>query len=76
LEDNDPDLVIADWTLRDGTAYELLTNTRDTLPYPVIVMTAQGTQEIAVKAMKAGALDYVIKSDTAFAEMPHAANVL
>ena len=38
---------------------------------PVVVMTSHGSEQIAVDVMKSGAIDYVVKSETTFAEMPH-----
>ena len=68
-----PDLVIADLLLPDGRGTELLPGEREKSPYPVVVMTGYGDEQIAVEAMKAGALDYVVKSETTFSEMPHLA---
>ena len=64
-----PDLLITDWRLPDGDGVELL---RDPLrrTFPAIVMTGHGDQRTGVRAMKAGALDYVIKSAAAFEAMP------
>jgi PAS domain S-box-containing protein len=64
----DFDLVVADWLLPDGTGVELLNAGRG---LPVVVMTSQGNEQVAVDAMKAGALDYVVKSVDTFREMPH-----
>ncbi len=52
------DIVITDYLLGDGTGLELLDETKDT---PVIVITGSGDEEIAVKAMKSGASEYLIK---------------
>lgn len=52
------DVVILDYFLSDGTAFDIL-DTR--LDPPVIVATGTGNEEIAVRAMKAGAYDYLIK---------------
>ena len=54
------ELVISDFFLGDGNAFDILeqilaTNT------PVIIATGSGDEEIAVKAMKLGAYDYLIK---------------
>ncbi len=68
-----PDLVIADLLLPDGRGTELLPGEREKSPYPVVLMTGYGDEQIAVEAMKAGALDYVVKSETTLAEMPHLA---
>ncbi|HEY5958940.1 MAG TPA: ATP-binding protein, partial [Polyangiaceae bacterium] len=38
--------------------------------YPFVVMTSQGNEQVAVRAMRAGALDYVVKSPAAFEDMP------
>lgn len=52
------DIVIADYMLGDGTAFDILDLLKDT---PIIFATGSGDEEIAVKAMKAGAYDYLIK---------------
>jgi PAS domain S-box-containing protein len=71
-----PQLVIADWRLPDGEGMELLTDDRRPT-IPVIIMTSQGSERVAVGALKAGALDYVVKSETTLLDMPHiAARVL
>jgi PAS domain S-box-containing protein len=71
LNDSTPDLVIADWMLPDGKGSELL-KIKDGIPaYPLILMTSHGSEEVAVDVMRAGASDYVVKSDTVFADMPN-----
>ncbi|MBN2115857.1 MAG: GHKL domain-containing protein, partial [Anaerolineales bacterium] len=40
---------------------------------PVVMMTSYGDEQVAVEAMKAGALDYVVKSPEILADMPHIA---
>ena len=65
-----PDLAIIDLNLPDGRAVEVLTYPPEEGPFPVLVMTSYGNEETAVEAMKAGAIDYVIKSPEAFAVMP------
>src|SRR5512139_1322456 len=67
-----PQLVIADWRLPDGEGMELLTDER-LANAPVIIMTSQGNERVAVGALKAGALDYVVKSETTLLDMPHIA---
>ena len=52
------DVVIADYLLRDGTAFDILDSTKNT---PVILVTGAGDEEVAVRAWKAGAYDYLIK---------------
>ena len=36
-----------------------------------MVMTSSGDEKMAVKAMKSGALDYIVKSTETFKAMPH-----
>jgi signal transduction histidine kinase len=67
---NVPDLALVDLNLPDGSAMEMLTFPPEAGPFPIMVMTSFGTEQIAVKALKAGALDYVVKSPEAFAAMP------
>ncbi|MBN2183181.1 MAG: response regulator [Sedimentisphaerales bacterium] len=59
LDREEFDVIIADYLLRDGTAFDILDSLRDT---PVIFATGAGNEKLAVKAMKAGAYDYLIKN--------------
>jgi PAS domain S-box-containing protein len=65
-----PDLVLADLVLPDGPGTALLPANGDDPPYPLIVFTSHGDEGAAVHAIKAGALDYVVKSDRVFRDMP------
>jgi len=66
-----PDIALLDLNLPDGSAAEALGQPPENAPFPALVMTAYGTQQLVVEVMKAGALDYVVKSAEAFAAMPH-----
>ncbi len=68
-----PDLVITDLRLPDGSGIEILTREIHHPPFPVVVMTSYGDENRAVEAMKAGALDYVVKSEATLFDMPHVA---
>ncbi|MEZ4643806.1 MAG: response regulator [Chloroflexota bacterium] len=68
-----PDLAIIDLLLPDGNGIEFLTHAEEELSYPVVIMTSHGDEQVAVEAIKAGALDYVVKSDVSLLEMPHIA---
>ncbi len=52
------DVIITDYMFEDGTVFDILNLVTDT---PVIVVTAIADEKLAVKAMKAGAYDYLIK---------------
>jgi signal transduction histidine kinase len=65
-----PSVVVADLNLPDGQALEMLSFPPESQAFPVLVMTSYGDEQKAVQAMKAGALDYVVKSAESFAEMP------
>lgn len=65
-----PDLMVVDLMLPDGRGTELLPSARDRVHTPALIMTSQGNEEEAVKAMRAGALDYMVKSPTMLTEMP------
>jgi len=64
------DLVISDWRLPDGDAFDLLTENRR---FPLLIMTSHGNEKVAVEAMRAGALDYVVKSENSLRDMPRLA---
>lgn len=65
-----PDVVLMDLNLPDGSAMDVLTFPATDGPCPFIIMTAFGNEELAVAALKAGALDYIVKSPESFVEMP------
>ncbi|MCT8977394.1 ATP-binding protein [Clostridium sp. CX1] len=52
------DVVILDYDLGDGTAFDLMNIIGDT---PIIFTTGAGDEETAVKAMRSGVYDYLIK---------------
>jgi DNA-binding NtrC family response regulator len=66
-----PAIAVMDLNLPDGRAAEVLTQPPEAGPFPILVMTSYGNEQMAVTAIKAGALDYVVKSAEAFADMPH-----
>ncbi len=66
-----PALVLADLNLADGKAFDLLTSSSEQPALPVLVLTSHGDEQTAVRAMRSGALDYVVKSPEAFAGLPH-----
>ncbi|BCG63932.1 MAG: hypothetical protein methR_P1682 [Methyloprofundus sp.] len=58
LESNSYDIILADHSLGDGTAFDLFAHIAAT---PLIFITGNGTEQTAVKALKAGAADYLSK---------------
>jgi PAS domain S-box-containing protein len=60
-----PDLVILDLHLPDGDGLDFLTAiaNAETAKAPVIVLTEQSREGIAARAMKLGAVDYLIKEE-------------
>src|SRR6185503_6204653 len=68
-----PTLIIADWRLPDGDSSALLAQNHYSPAPPVIIMTSYGSERNAVEAIKAVALDYIIKSSEAMTDRPHLA---
>jgi hypothetical protein len=69
LTESFPHLAIIDLFLPDGNGVELLAAQKEKQAYPVVIMSGKGDEQAAVEAMKAGAVDYVVKSATTLAEM-------
>lgn len=65
-----PDLVLVDLLLPDGRGIELLPGEGETAGLPFVVMTSHGDEKVAVEALKAGALHYVVKSVATLSDMP------
>lgn len=66
LEECSPDLIVTDLVMPGRNGLELVEEVLQRRPQlPVILMTNKGSEEIAVKALKAGAASYVPKSQMA-----------
>ncbi|MGK7947533.1 MAG: ATP-binding protein [Xenococcaceae cyanobacterium] len=63
LEINQPDLILLDYLLPDFDGLEFIEElkTRGRQIPPIIMLTGQGSEVIAVEAMKSGAKDYLVK---------------
>ena len=58
LQTTSIDAAVVDYVLGDGVAFDLFDDLRG---IPIILVTGIGNEEVAVKAMKTGAYDYLIK---------------
>lgn len=56
------DLIILDYMLKDTDGFSLFEVMREIISIPVIIVTGQGDEELAVKFVKAGAFDYIPKN--------------
>ncbi|WP_343162650.1 helix-turn-helix domain-containing protein [Natronolimnobius sp. AArcel1] len=64
LEATEPDCIVCDYQLGDGTGVELLAEVRATEPeLPFILVTGQGDEAVASDAIGAQVTDYVRKMD-------------
>jgi signal transduction histidine kinase len=62
LGEHTPDLMLLDLKMKDVDGPALVEKMRrGEAPVPFVVVTGQGDEKVAVKVMKQGALDYVIK---------------
>lgn len=59
-----PDLVVTDMIMPNMNGLELVSHVKDEYPLiPIILMTSQGSEEIAVEALQKGAASYVPKRE-------------
>jgi diguanylate cyclase (GGDEF)-like protein/PAS domain S-box-containing protein len=65
-----PDILLLDLNLPDGQAISYLKEDPEDRTFPVLILTAQGSEELAVEVIKAGALDYIVKTPETFVAMP------
>ncbi len=70
IDSFDPTILLLDLNLPDGHAIDYLKETPEPRSYPILIMTSQGSEALAVKALKAGALDYIVKTPENFKAMP------
>ena len=67
-----PDIIITDFIMPDMDGIELLEIlNNDGSDIPVIMITGQGDETVAVRAMKLGVKDYLVKSDSFFNILPN-----
>ncbi len=68
-----PDIILLDYRMPGMNGIEFLNHMRGARnEAPVIMITGQGDERIAVQAMKAGASDYIVKSPEFFMLLPAA----
>jgi CheY-like chemotaxis protein len=64
LRENQPDVILTDLHMPEMDGLELVVEVRKNYPLvPVILMTAYGSEEIAIKALRQGAASYVPKKN-------------
>jgi len=66
ISERTPSIALLDIHLSDGQSLGLLTSPASDGAFPIIIMTSFGSQQLAVDAIKAGALDYIVKSPDVF----------
>jgi PAS domain S-box-containing protein len=69
LDNNTPDLAIVDINLPDGKGTHLLPPERNNFPFPIVLISDEGSESEAVDAIRAGALDYLVKGPELFSEL-------
>jgi two-component system, cell cycle sensor histidine kinase and response regulator CckA len=64
LETHEFDIMLLDYNLPDMNGIEMMKAMRyEGVTIPIILLTGQGDEMVAVNAMKEGAADYITKSD-------------
>jgi len=71
ISSSTPEILVADLLLPDGKSLELLSGAPGRTEFPVVIMTSQGDEQLAVESLKLGAVDYVVKSESTFSDLPH-----
>ena len=71
LNEQPYDIILLDYRLPDGTGLELLEQlSRHGRQIPVVMVTGQGNERIAVQAIQHGAADYLLKSGDYLVTLP------
>lgn len=70
IQSSAPDVIISDYFLSDGDVSILLNNSLIQSKIPVIILTRDGNEKLAVEVLKNGAMDYLAKTPEAFISLP------
>ena len=67
-----PSLILCDYLLPDGSGIDFIRQIKTSAhkDIPVVLLTSHGNEGVAVEAMKAGATDYIVKSESSLASLP------
>jgi two-component system response regulator AtoC len=70
LADSAWSLAVLDHNLPDGSGLDLLDSIRRSDPdIPILMMTGEGSERVAVDAFRRGASDYVVKGENSLSEL-------
>lgn len=71
-ETKPPFVVVADYHLPDGTGLDIAGEAKspEELGFPLIILTGQGSEQLAVRSFKSGAMDYMVKRTEWLQELP------
>ncbi|MCX8062567.1 MAG: response regulator [Anaerolineales bacterium] len=71
LPQSNADAILMDYRLPDGTGLQALEQLQSQkVNLPVLMVTGQGDEQIAVKAMQSGATDYLVKGSNYWQDLP------
>ncbi|MBN9564835.1 MAG: hybrid sensor histidine kinase/response regulator [Alphaproteobacteria bacterium] len=67
IQESEPDILLLDLSLPDGHGVENVSRIKEHFPdLPVIVLTGLDDEKIALRALREGAQDYIVKGDLNF----------
>lgn len=74
LAESLPDLAIVNWLLPDGKGIELLSGDTKEAVFPTIIISSHGDEQLTAESIKMGAFEYIVKSESMLADLPHFSN--
>lgn len=69
---NPPTLVVSDYRLPDGNGLDLARDAKnpEEIGFPLIILTGVGSEKLAVRTLRSGAMDYIVKGDEELRQLP------